>query len=129
MSLVHGTVTCLLSGRELLRAGLLSPVDASNTAQQTAIMQLSCAYFALDTATVLLFRLNPMFVVHHVMTLSYMTWSMALGVGGHGVMALMCIGEVRGHQDPLTWLTMPLHIRDSDAHGIRALIHRSQARC
>ena len=63
-------------------------------------MQLSCAYFALDTATVLLFRLNPMFVVHHVMTLSYMTWSMALGVGGHGVMALMCIGEVRGHQDP-----------------------------
>ena len=122
MSLVHGTTTALLAGQEvrlrhtavpltgsagaapadsrvpcppqLFRVGLASPFDGPNTAEQTGIMQLSCAYFVLDALHVLFWGLDPMFLGHHAFTAGYMAWSMALGVGGHGVMALMCIGEV-----------------------------------
>ena len=69
-------------------------MDGPNSAEQIAIMQLSCAYFVLDAFHVALWGLDPLFFGHHVFTTAYMLWSMALGVGGHGVMALMCIGEV-----------------------------------
>ncbi|KAH7414882.1 hypothetical protein KP509_14G015900 [Ceratopteris richardii] len=65
MSIVHGTST--------MKFWLASRLGAANTRFEEAIMEYSTAYFLVDLVHYLLFVPNqPLFVLHHVFTSSYM---------------------------------------------------------
>lgn len=94
MSMIHGTVTTILSALEFFR----NPwkLDAPNTPIQNVVMEFSMAYFLVDLLHYILFVPEDVkFILHHLATSIYMmSCRYYTKHGALSVMALMGLGEV-----------------------------------
>jgi hypothetical protein len=92
-SLVHG-LFCILVGIEVLFRGRFvhdRRLDHINTVLETYMMQFSLAYLLFDT----IFSIaDPLFLIHHVLSISYLVSVLRLGVGGVSTVFVFFIGEV-----------------------------------
>ena len=80
-SFVHG-LFCILVGVEVLFLGRFlhdKKLDHINSVLETYMMQFSLAYLLFDT----IFSISdPLFMVHHFLSVSYLVSVLKLGVGG-----------------------------------------------
>jgi hypothetical protein len=92
-SLVHG-LFCIAVGVEVLFQGRFFhdlKLDHMNTVLETHMMQFSLAYLLFDTV----FSISdPLFLVHHILSVSYLVSVLRLGVGGVSTVFVFFIGEV-----------------------------------
>lgn len=92
-SLVHG-LFCILVGVEVLFLGRFihdKKLDHINSLLETYMMQFSLSYLLFDT----IFSISdPLFLVHHFLSVSYLVAVLKLGVGGVSTVFVFFIGEV-----------------------------------
>ncbi|KAH7414883.1 hypothetical protein KP509_14G016000, partial [Ceratopteris richardii] len=110
MSILHGTSTSIYmlnlfytdkqqdgggENSSTMKFWLASRLGAANTRFEEAIMEYSTAYFLVDLVHYLLFVPNqPLFVLHHVFTSSYMlSCRFYTGHGAFSTIILFVVGE------------------------------------
>ncbi|KAH7414874.1 hypothetical protein KP509_14G015100, partial [Ceratopteris richardii] len=96
MSIVHGTSTSMAAAIYMMHLKhTKSRLGAANTRFEEAIMEYSTAYFLVDLVHYLLFVPNqPLFVLHHVFTSSYMlSCCFYTGHGAFSTIVLFVVGE------------------------------------
>jgi hypothetical protein len=98
VAVLHGGVVPFLALKQLIQQDY--QLDAPNQQEQLRIMAYSSGYFCMDTIYLLLYlREEIAYLVHHIVTITYMQSCIYVGYGGFSVMVLMFVGEI----------TNPLH--------------------
>mmetsp|Transcript_46481 Transcript_46481/g.149120 ORF Transcript_46481/g.149120 Transcript_46481/m.149120 type:complete len:234 (-) Transcript_46481:73-774(-) len=94
-SFCHGSVTATMAFLQL-RANypFLGKMDAPNSPEQELLLQISTGYMLSDSFYMIFFDPDLLFILHHIITIVYMTWCISIGQGALSCLLLMFMGEI-----------------------------------